>query len=308
MYEAGARLFGSPSLDGTTVLVLDDADMLHRLDLATGAGLTRTALTTQPAARQLPAQGGGGWDFRSATPVVRDGLIYVGTSDGRVHALHASDVRPLWSTPLRGPVRAACWVDDDLVVAGDRAGTVSALHRLDGTVVWTRDFGAPITTTPAGTGDLVIVGGRDCFLRALDRRTGATRWERYYFASWVESTPLLAPGEGYIGSSDLRTVRAFDPQSGRVRWQFDVRGWAWGTPALGGGRLYVATAAAAPYAEPLASALWALDARSGAPIWRVSAPHAAPGRYVHGFTASPLFATDRVIVTSVDGSIAAHQL
>ena len=63
-----------------------------------------------------------------------------------------------------------------------------------------------------------------------------------YIFSWVESSPAVLGGIAYFGSSDLRSVRAVSIASGLTLFTSDVRGLAWGTPALNGGALYAGTA------------------------------------------------------------------
>ena len=56
-------------------------------------------------------------------------------------------------------------------------------------------------------------------------------WAHYDWFSWIESTGVLTDGIYYVGSSDLRAVRAIDPGTGEAVWETDVLGWASGTPA-----------------------------------------------------------------------------
>jgi outer membrane protein assembly factor BamB len=110
------------------------------------------------------------------SPVLRGGIVYVGTNAGQVRAVHASDGTPAWDDPL--PVGSA--------VKGflypDRSGsdlylsTVDGVWRIrdngtSGTVVWSQGLGAGVTPSiplfVAGTSYL-YVGGSDGSLWQFD--------------------------------------------------------------------------------------------------------------------------------------------
>jgi outer membrane protein assembly factor BamB len=79
-------------------------------------------------------------------PVVRDGVVYTGSSDAtQVFAIDLADGRLRWKTPVPGWAWSRTAVSDDLVVTGT-----------------------------AGVGE--YPGARSGSLVALDRRTGALRW------------------------------------------------------------------------------------------------------------------------------------
>jgi hypothetical protein len=159
--------------------------------------------TTEPAVRAAPAGPAPLWKYAlgaptRATPVVRDGVVYVGALDGRFHAVRAADGVKLWT--WEGP------------------------HPIDG-----------MATIAA---DAVYVVDRGLELVCLDRANGATRWrfalhdsvagrgpapENATFTRRV-STPLVLDGLVYAGSSD-RGLYALDAATGERRWRYEA-----GTP------------------------------------------------------------------------------
>ncbi|HLP08281.1 MAG TPA: PQQ-binding-like beta-propeller repeat protein, partial [Opitutaceae bacterium] len=158
----------------------------------------------------------------------------------------------------------------------------------------------PVTADPVLAGDAVLVSSRDSKLYSLAVADGAVRWERFHAGSWVESAPLLAEGVLYIGSSDLRTVAALDPQTGVLLWSTDVLGWTWGTPAIAGDTVFAGTAGATGYPIAQDGGMVALDRRTGAPKWRVRLAPLAD-RYVTGIVGSPTVAGALVLFASQDG-------
>jgi outer membrane protein assembly factor BamB len=111
------------------------------------------------------------------SPVVRDGVVYVGTNAGEVHAVSAEDGTPVWTVPLPtgdGPVKGFLFPD--------RSGkalyfsTTNYVWKVTdggsaGTVVWSYQLGLGVTPSiplfVAGT-DRLYVGGSDGQLWELD--------------------------------------------------------------------------------------------------------------------------------------------
>jgi outer membrane protein assembly factor BamB len=109
-----------------------------------------------------------------------------------------------------------------------------------------------------------------------------------------------------VGSSDLRTVRAFDPATGATRWETDVYGWTWGTPAAVNGTIYAASASGTPYIQAVGSGIGALDAATGAWRWRIteSAPANAP--FPIGYASGPVQLTaGAIVIAGLDGRLRA---
>ena len=142
----------------------------------------------------------------------------------------------------------------------------------------------------------MYVGSSDGYLYALDERTGRMRW-RYAAGSAVTSSPAVVGGLVYAHTYDGRVfaVRAAD---GRPVWARSVgppARLAWGresgddyasSPAVVGTRLYVGA---------IDGNLYALDARTGAVIWRLR----TGGR----IWSSPAVAGGAVYVGSLDGKL-----
>ena len=142
------------------------------------------------------------------SPVVRAGTLYVGASDGTLHALDAATGAPRWRFHTDGAISAAPAIDD---VA-------------------------------------VYVPSRDGFLHAIDVRTGRERWRHRFgrplgpddYWDYHLSSPVLADGTLFIGGGDGRVV-ALDPAQGRVKWQADLGARVRSTPAVHDGIVVVGT-------------------------------------------------------------------
>jgi outer membrane protein assembly factor BamB len=208
----------------------------------------------------------------TATPVVADGVLYVGSWEAVMYAIDARTGSVRWrhfSPPAPGAtygpiVSSAALADvpfDDgvhrLVVFGS-GPRVYALDASDGHEVWLHDASAGLPdnateyeSSPLVSGDVVLIG-RDTHDED-GTRTGGVR--------------------GGLVALDVRT--------GAVRWTFEPEqdqgargcGGIWGSPALdpASNRVFVGTANC-PHDEvpwtPFTNAVVALDATSGLPVWR----------------------------------------
>ncbi len=218
----------------------------------------------------------------SATPVIVDGVAYVGSYDGNLYARVAQTGEEVWTyatgaaveepnlgIPLGIPGSAA--VDGGVVYVGDATATVHAIQADTGTVLWQTKVdqqpSACIWSSPVLWNDLVFIGvasiAKEAGFRgsvvALSARTGEVAWQTYM-------VPEGSDGAGVFA------VPAID---------------------AGRGQLYVGTQNAysdATAADGTPISIVALDALSGAVTWTFDAIAAAEdGAYTDdiGFSASP---------------------
>lgn len=132
------------------------------------------------------------------SPVVADGVVYVVTKNGTLHALDAHDGSVTWRADVSHGVTDPPAVADGVVVVnagnGDRA---YALDASTGERLWTHEVG-PTMAPPAVFGDTVLVPGANTGIHALDVQTGdlITHWD----VDAAGSTPVLAGGRIYYRS------------------------------------------------------------------------------------------------------------
>jgi outer membrane protein assembly factor BamB len=344
-YRAGASLWASPIVHGDTVYAGDDAGVLHAVDVHTGAarwqhkagaaiyGAVDVAadgvylasddgvlvkLASDDGAvlwqadigganvRSLPSETGGEWDFGSAAPVARGGVVYMGSADGTLRTFNAANGKAGWTFKARDRIRAAPLVDGDLVYVGSMDHFVYALDRKSGAQKWRFDTGSAVTTSPVFADGHIVVGTRDMAqLTAVDPGSGRRRWSDFWWLSWIESTPAVADGVLYIGGSDSRRIRSIRAKDGRYRWDTQVWGWTWGTPLVTDDLVFYATAGTANYMTRHEASLGALDRKSGQIKWRKPIPLRA-GAYFSGVAGSLALAGDRFVAANLDGTLAAY--
>ncbi|GIU84141.1 MAG: hypothetical protein KatS3mg008_0916 [Acidimicrobiales bacterium] len=190
----------------------------------------------------------------TSTPLVDEGVVYIGDYTGSVRAFEARTGEELWATKLPGDVLyGSVALAEDLVVAADRAGNVVALERSDGDVVWSvradEQQGAIVFASPVVVEDRVLLG--------------------------VGSAQNFFPVDDFTFRGNLA---AFDLKKGRELWRTHftdgVKSGAgvavWSTPAVDLKRRMVFVGTGQHYEPPaneLSDAVVALDLDSGRVLW-----------------------------------------
>jgi outer membrane protein assembly factor BamB len=153
------------------------------------------------------------WRFKSnrpffATPVVSDGVVYVGGTDSTLYALNINSGELKWRFKTGGEIRSTvCLYGDQLFLySGD--ATLYSLDKRSGKVLW-------MFKTKGG-----ILGDR-----------------RYDFADYFQSSPVFHDGKIFFGAGDER-VYALD-STGKLIWSFKATGILHTTPAIYQDRLFI---------------------------------------------------------------------
>jgi outer membrane protein assembly factor BamB len=187
---------GTASLLSVSALTADWPVFMHDPQQT---GLATTALDPRALVPWSVALGG----LPGTSPVVRDGVAYIGSAAGAVFAVDVATRLPRWQQSLPAPVRSAPAAGPDLVVVSARG--LYGLRVSDGTIRWQRpDIVANDTVSPMRVGDVVYLGARaaggsGAVVYAVNAMTGADVWPK----------PAALPG-----SFDNRATVAAYPELG----------------------------------------------------------------------------------------------
>ncbi len=305
-YNAGRAILGGALATEDAVYFACDDGRLHKLNRADGQPVWRYELGDAQVPRVLPdpnRQEGDNYDFAGPTPVLVDGILYVGSGDGSLHAVNAATGQRVWRIDTHGKLRTTVAVAGPHLVFGSDGGMISLVERATGKEIWHFDAKYPATGAPAIVGGRLVIGTRGSVLYGINLAAGARDWHIGFWGSWVESSAVEGrDGLGYIGASDLRRVTCFDPRNGRIVWRTDVFGAPWGRPVVTEKFVYDGTADYTPYNIRHVGGVVALDRASGRLAWRWPLPH-PPGTYCSGFAASPVLADGLLVIGGLDGSL-----
>jgi len=229
---------------------------------------------------------GSGFDGKysfEATPLVKDGIMYVITGNDDVFALNAKSGKIVWErrSGISGNRALCCGranrglaMGEGLLFFGQLDATVVALDVETGAVVWKTPIeqyenGYSITSAPLYYDGILYSGisggeyGVRGRLTALDGKTGAILWRSY-----------TLPGPGELGSD------TWPPGTDHA-----MRGGApiWNTPALDPelGLIYFATGNCAPNHDGsmregdnlFCASMLALKAKTGEYVWQLPQLH-----------------------------------
>jgi outer membrane protein assembly factor BamB len=137
----------------------------------------------------------------------------------------------------------------DLVYVGSFDGTVYALHATTGALHWRSTLGGHIYNAPTLVQGVLYIGaavdtGRlyAHTLSALDAATGKLRWSYTLPGYFLFTTPAVDRGVIYVGS-DAGRVMALDAATGKLIWTFAAGGTVYAAPSIANGLVYVSTSA-----------------------------------------------------------------
>jgi outer membrane protein assembly factor BamB len=83
-------------------------------------------------------------------------------------------------------------------------------------------------------------------VRAIDAATGKVAWS-FATRARVDSSPVVADGRVYVGSSDNR-LYVLDAVSGRKLWEFDTGAALTASPAVAAGKIVIGSGDGRVYA------------------------------------------------------------
>jgi outer membrane protein assembly factor BamB len=222
-----------------------------------------------------------------SSPAVANGVVYVGSYNGKVYALNASTGASVWTAATGGAVWSSPAVANDVVYVGSLDGKVYAWNASTGAKLWTALTYGAIYSSPAVANGVVYVGSDDTRVYALNASTGHRLWT-FTTEGFVGSPPDVAGGVLYVGSTGPQMGQnyALNASTGEVLWIGD--GGYFGSsssPAVAEALVYVG----------IDQSLSALNASNGRPVWTV-----ATGDFVDS---SPAVANGLVYVGSEDDKV-----
>ncbi len=302
----GFPVYGTALVEDDAIYVVSDGGFLHRLDRRDGREVWRHELDDGRQRRVLPHPSVFDWDWQAPRPVLADGVVYAGGAGGVLHAIDAENGQTHWTFAVEGRIRHGVAVDAGQVYLAAEAGTIHALSRVDGKERWHYALGGHAAADLLVHDGKVYASGRNARLHAIDATSGARVWKLNFWTSWIDSTPVIADGTLYVGSSDMRRISAIDPSSGHVLWRTEVQGQSWGTPLVLGDRLVVGTAAASPYFLQHEAGLAVLDRHSGALLARQVFPEGHGHQW--GIAGSVARSGDTLVAADIEGRLMGFDL
>lgn len=211
----------SPAVLGDYVYAASPAGRVEKLDIATGKRVWRAKLKDTTI---------------SAGVGVGNGLVLVGTSEGKVFALNQEDGSVDWSVQLDSEVLASPVAGGSVIVARSADGKVYGIASFDGSRKWTISRQLPKLTLrgdsrPVVTQGVVFAGFSDGYMAALEAETGRALWDfpisfprgtnEIDRLADIDTDPLLV-GEYLYISSYQKVTHALNIAAQKLDWSVDI--------------------------------------------------------------------------------------
>jgi outer membrane protein assembly factor BamB len=207
-----------------------------------------------PDFKQLPTIA---WKFSIdtsffASPIVEDGIVYVGGLDSTLYALDLKNGKKVWEFKTRGEIRSDVCPDGENLFLNGGDGYLYKLSRNKGNLIWKfetkgekkYDFADYFHSTPVLHNGIVYFGSGDGNVYALGKDEGNLKWQ-FSTDGIVHTTPAIVNNKLFIGSFD-GYVYALDLASGELIWKFKTvghryfpKGEVQGSPAAFNGLVFI---------------------------------------------------------------------
>jgi outer membrane protein assembly factor BamB len=257
-----------------------------------------------------------------SSPVVADGVVYVGSTDGRLYAYAVGcnagggSCSPLWTAQLGNTVGVPAvaggvvYVGSSAGTLGSSAGTLSAYAVGCNTgggscsPLWTAQLGGSSGTfagAPVVADGVVYVGfDYEIFAFAVGCNSGGGTCVDLWAGatgSYVESPPSVADGVVYVASADHKLYAYSVGCTGFCQplWTATTGGYLTSSPVVANGVVYVGSADHSLYAYAVGCAS---GGGSCTPLWRADTGA--------GVESSPAVADGVVYVPSLAGHLFAY--
>lgn len=157
------------------------------------------------------------------SPLIHEGIVYVGSDDGYMNAYQLNDGRKIWSHKEKGNFHASPIVHDDILVFGTNQGRVVAREALSGKTIYKVDLDASIESSGVIYKGRLFFQTRNHKIFCLDMLTGKILWSYKRSVPFLTtlqrvSSPLVKNGKVYIGFADGYMV-SFSVEDGVVIWE-----------------------------------------------------------------------------------------
>jgi outer membrane protein assembly factor BamB len=302
IFKADSRIRSKALVQDNKVYFSSDDGFLYSVDFENGEMNWKTLIGNNASPRSIPAKEGSTYDFLCSSPVVDNGVIYIGSKDSCLYAIDDRTGEIKWKYKSGDMIRSTPATDSENVYFGSWDNYMYGISKKDGSLNWKYNSFWKIQSSPVIAEDKIIFGSRSAQVIALDKKTGEKVWRTLYWSSWVESSPVYYDGMIYIGSSDYRKVHAMNPENGKVVWEARLEGWAWPTPAISNKYLYTGSSGTIGYAENMHGRFYAVNRLNGEIEWQVSIPD-NPDVFAYGFVASPVVWNNWVFFADLDGKV-----
>ena len=195
----------------------------------------------------LPAKLALLWTFKSGGPVkssavIGGGRVFIGSNDGKVHALDFSSGREAWAFSAGSAVEAPPLLAGGSVFAGTLDGAFYGIDAASGRQLWKcvtdgKIMGSANLAPSADGAARIVVGSYDFKLHCLDAASGQAVWT-FETGNYINGCCAVANGQIVFGGCDA-LVHVVSADKGSKIKEIDAGAYIAASAALDGNRAYV---------------------------------------------------------------------
>jgi eukaryotic-like serine/threonine-protein kinase len=222
------------------------------------------------------------WRFKTdgkifSSPVVLDGIAYVGSEDSNLYAIHATTGELIWKFKTGGAVSSTPAVINNVIYFTSYDGNCYAADAITGKGLW-----------QFKTDGEKKVGARGLWMMKPADRYMEDLWDFFLSSPVVElnNDPTV-----YFGSSD-GNLYALNAKEGSLKWKFKTNGIIHTSPAVSDGTIFIGS---------WDTNLYAIDAHTGKEKWKFKTGEQPGYHILEGIQASPAIADSIVYFGARDG-------
>jgi eukaryotic-like serine/threonine-protein kinase len=199
-------VYGAPQVDGDRIYAAGYSGVFYAVNA-----------TTRTVAWRFPREGKVG--SLVGNPVVAEGKVFAGSSDGKVYMLDGVTGEVLGEFSTGGKVWATVAVADGILYVGSFDKKAYAFNIATKEKMWEFETGGAVAASPVVYEGLVYVGSFDRDLYAVGAMDGKERW-RFSAGNWYWGRPVAHKGVIYVPSLDHK-VYALKAGDGEKLAEFD---------------------------------------------------------------------------------------
>ncbi len=209
------------------------------------------------------------WKYETAEPItstaaIVDGVVYVGSDDGKLYALDLATGQPRWTYAIEDMIESSPTVVGGLVIFGDDAGVLHACDAKTGAARWKFETDGQIISSANYYRGHVIFGSYGGHVYCLRLEDGKQIW-KYAAEERVHATPTLAGTHVFFGGCDGH-LHVVDARNGTRINHIPLGSVTGASATVDGTRLFLGT-----YGEQVLGVDW----NAGKVLWRFEDPERA---------------------------------
>ncbi len=192
---------------------------------------------------------------------VADGILFIGTLQGELHAVDAVTGKRIGYKKFRSPISGSPAVDGSMVYFGTEGGknTFFAFDLVESDTRWSSPLGG-IASSPLLINGKLYVGNLAGVLYCIDPLSGDEHWN-YDSKAAIHSSPVAADSL-IVFANDAGVVYCLDGRNGLEVWRYQTGAAIFGAAMVAGGMVFVGSR------DHL---LYAIEATNGRLRWKYDA-------------------------------------